>query len=690
MMVIVDMEVIWTQVWKHTGIELDSLALPTTAVCPFCQIKSIYISPQVDSQTPPWCMCSNCGHSDDLLATVGKTAFSSIKDPVEAVAHLLGDRDMRRWATDTIERTRRWQIWDKLRERSFFWVERYPAARYLAEALRIYRNPESWKAGIGQLIAVTPKRKVEAAIQGEDIDSLDGSVEFVAVWPMERRPGWIHGWMSASIDKAGKPHLSRLNKQPIGARTGTTCWLGMNEVIRAETEAAVYLWNRPFGTFRWHETACRFDGKPAPILSLHGTEKRPVKVDRADFVNREPVILAADFDPILLALMIDLDARWAPIGGILQDRTAPTHLDSLWFLDRCMHLNKTLSGQHRDWSEYVRAAIRRLDELQLKKFFDRAELSDHQYEEVERRVETLPAIVRRKTRIVPTRAPILSVTEQDNQWMTPRGEIVSEATLVVDEIRVYPKSARIAAIGKIRWRDREVPFHEDTDIIEKRGFEWLRELLATAGVPYVGAHPRFKASLWKLAMSFSSPQRTVGADWPGWCHEINGFCLPDVTLKVVGSRPACLRPIYRMRMSLRCSDPAVELLQMLQTKSIEPLNVLVPIMLEYIFSAARGTTPIGTLICCNAEKRKRMIDVALALGCLEEETPTWPLVKIAGEGIYIGVGATETAKVHWVPELHRTELLSLNSIIPACLQLWLKNTAMDGKRTWNEFKRRLT
>lgn len=691
------MEVLWDQVWKHTGAELDSAVLPATAVCPFCKIKSIFISQQVDPQSPPWCWCSQCGYSDDLLATVGRTAFPEIGERTEALSRLIGQQNLDRWALEVAEREKRWKIWDKLLARSSFWVERYPSARYLAEAMKLYRDPTNWRDGVGKMVILTPKKFVAQALAGEEIPTQDGPVDFAAIWPMERRPGWIAGWAVASLNSGNKVIILKRDKYPVKARSWTTGWLGMSWALKAERSEFLYLWNHPIGTMRWHESSWRKEGGPAPVISLHGTEKRPVKIDRSDFIGREPVLIATSFDPIILAAMVDLDASWASFAEdaskyLRESSEQISSADGVWAPDQLHQADVRMNGRRNDWSHYVRLASDLLPETHLRNFVAQAELSEAQRDEMDRRLGSVPAPLRRSPKIIAVRESLRNITETNQGWLFRRTEVISEATVRISELRAYKIARYTAALGEIRCGDEVIHFHEDSAVIEQRSFDWLREQLSAAGIPFAGCGLRWRNWLWKIAMSFSSPKRTVGADYPGWTAARNGFCLPDATLCMTGVGEGCLPPIFRSRLSnLRLGEPAVELLELMRNqRAAEAIATLVSIMLDNILAPVRNCTARGYIIHCRDPHRRNVMDAATALGCLEEESPAWPVLKATGEGIYIGAGAQETAEIDWMPKLDMRQLISLGVVLPACLQLWLKNTTLTGTDLWRLFARKIS
>lgn len=125
----------------------------------------------------------------------------------------------------------------------------------------------------------------------------------------------------------------------------------------------------------------------------------------------------------------------------------------------------------------------------------------------------------------------MPVVERNNEWHEDKfHELICSAVLRIDRVIHNARTRQNYYIGRILYKDYEVPFEEDATVVEEDVFRWMRAKVLAAGLGLVIYDQDWTRAGLSLAVRFQEPKVYTDVTGVGWNKENRCFILPSYSI----------------------------------------------------------------------------------------------------------------------------------------------------------------
>lgn len=644
----------WRKVLSDLGTPVANEVLPALVQCPLCRSGRMRIF--FNDGLGEWFYCRGCGFSGNVVEMAAKAwGFSRIQATLYRIAnrYLIVPEEMTPWRVeryivDHVERRQRLlAFWDASRKT----LARHPTAEMQAlvravTSLQRFDHPD-WLQRGGLLIGACTRLDAERCPfpgstryrslsnryghgAGRQGIFRGGGWKDLIVTPFWHLPGLLAGFLfigrgadATQGDFVYKP-LQPLYQggheagiQNIDAFFGRPhCLLGNTVFVLPDVPtalAAEVAWMRSSFTV-------------PPIVATFEDSKLATRSIWSRLPERDLVFLSPQFDVRILLQAKHANAPIA-VNCLPQEELQWNlgHSDPLDWL-------RMAKRYARPWQTALRDRLSRLpvneaEALLRQVDFDWPELRDFIQGCPPGLKERLEPLLNSHLFPRQTRGFGCVVSERDDAWyLEPSQELLANCVVRIEQILITAKKKRIYYRGHIRFKGKQIPFTERSNVIERGVFGWASKLLREAGKGQLIHRRTWPYNITALAASFHKPESFAQAD-------------------TVGFRPGPLRfsfPRFSMTLSGDISDPlpliasgdvpaanlerpqalTSEEIAALSTVSVETMTVwaMVACLMDRLVIGASSRRPSGiALVGAGAEVMG--CQAAGFLGCIETRIP---------------------------------------------------------------------
>ena len=122
------------------------------------------------------------------------------------------------------------------------------------------------------------------------------------------------------------------------------------------------------------------------------------------------------------------------------------------------------------------------------------------------------------------------LVERDGHWYCRErhgsGELVADAILKIDRVVYRQRRQQTLYQGRIIYRQKEVTFCEQKEVLERRTFHWMQQQLMEAGLGIMRFNPAWRQYAVAIATQIQPPLFVRGADLVGWDDVRKSLVLP--------------------------------------------------------------------------------------------------------------------------------------------------------------------
>ena len=550
-------EVSFTQILPLLNVPVHSTVLPAIVNCPRCWGNWLYIYRDA-AESQDWCYCRDCGVFGDMI----ELAAAAWKLDIGAAVRKIREASL--LTTESLAVPAALDDYQKqhvrFRQRvTRFWQETQKNAAdnhtVMGDLLRAFELPSihgDWSRHGGQFIGLTTRETFLKHIMAGKIKQTPTRVrrdfglssenlagpgwEHVLIVPFYDLPGRICGFLGIGRNKKQVVEKIFIPVTPIGysrgRREGGLAMLG-NITLKSPAHKHVFAITDIFTAISMQIRHLRETSLPLPIVVPY-------------------LGPTAETDAVWGNLRSTNVICWTPHGGIdglIHAKRANAQVASLQLTGSTIEYN-LLHQTAGDWLHQVRktatpwsAALRtqlRNDSREVaESTLLRMEFSNEAYKQfiagcdadLKQRVEGMRDHVDFSRRV---RYSGRTIHERGGAWYFDNDEVVCDAIVRIEQV-ITSSRHRTYYKGVIKFQEREIPFLEQAQTIEKRGFEWLLSYvrdIANGGV--ISYAPQFTRRLAGLAIIFHTPDQVNGVEQVGWDVDRQHFQLPKYAIKLGG------------------------------------------------------------------------------------------------------------------------------------------------------------